>query len=300
MSFYGKPFIRTANRSNCIGEKTNLRVPVGTDQTVPHQEVSLGNSFACRCVSLAKALVPAPLKRWVRKELRRFSVRPPLGWVRFGTLRRLTPISHVFGSDRGLAICHFYIQRFLSTYALDIREHVLEIGDDVYTRQFGGGRITKSDVLHATAGNPKATLIADLTCADHIPSNTFDCIIFTQTLQHIYDPRATIRTLHRILKPGGSLLATFPGISQISRYDMDRWGDYWRFTTASSHRLFAECWPSESVTVEAFGNVLVAAAYLYGLSSVELQREELEVHDPDYQVLITVRAVKPYDTKGIS
>lgn len=282
-----------------VSEVTNRKRHSTTILAGPKHLLASGTPLSARCVSALKMLIPDPLKRWVRKEQHRFSVSPPVGWVHFGSLRRLAPVSSVFGADRGLAICHFYIQRFLSTYALDIREHVLEIGDDVYTRQFGGGRITKSDVLHATAGNPKATLIADLTCADHIPTNTFDCIIFTQTLQHIYDPRATIRTLHRILKPGGSLLATFPGISQISRYDMDRWGDYWRFTTASSHRLFAEFWPPEHVTVEALGNVLVAAAYLYGLSSVELQREELEVHDPDYQVLITVRAVKPDDTKGI-
>jgi len=253
----------------------------------------MGNSFLCRCLSSAKALVPARLKSWVGRGLRRFNVRPPIGWVRFGSLRRLAPISPFFGADRGLAICHFYIQQFLSAHAVDIRGRVLEIGDDSYTRQFGGSRITKSDVLHATAGNPKATVVADLTCADHIPSNTFDCIIFTQTLQHIYDTRAAIRTLHRILKPGGLLLATFPGISQISRYDMDRWGDFWRFTTASAHRLFSEFWPSEGLAVRAHGNVLVAMAYLYGLASVELKTHELEFHDPDYQVLITVRAIKP-------
>jgi hypothetical protein len=80
---------------------------------------------------------------------------------------------------------------------------------------------------------------------------------------------------------------------------MERWGDYWRFTTASSYRLFSEFWPSEGLTVEAYGNVLVAMAYLYGLSSVELKTPELEYHDRDYQVLITVRAVKPHDAMGV-
>ena len=40
-------------------------------------------------------------------------------------------------------------------------------------------------------------------------------------------------------------------------------------------------------------------AYLYGLSSGELKTPELEYQDPDYQVLITVRAVKPHDAKGV-
>jgi SAM-dependent methyltransferase len=241
--------------------------------------------------STAKKIVPStvyrPILAWWRK-----SHRP-----HWGSLRRLTPISRAFGLDRGLPICWYYIQSFLSFYAQDIRGHVLEIGDDSYTRKFGGERVTKSDVLHVTEGNPKATIVANLTCADQIPSDTFDCIIFTQTLQHIYDVRATIRTIHRILRPGGVLLATFPGISQISRYDMDRWGDYWRFTTACAHKLFGEFWPSEYVIIESFGNVLVAISYLQGLASTELRADELEFRDPDYQVLITVRAVKPLSNK---
>jgi ubiquinone/menaquinone biosynthesis C-methylase UbiE len=44
--------------------------------------------------------------------------------------------------------------------------------------------------------------VADLTHADHIPSDTFDCIICTQVLFLIFDVRTAIRTLYRILKPG--------------------------------------------------------------------------------------------------
>jgi hypothetical protein len=95
-----------------------------------------------------------------------------------------------------------------------------------------------------------------------------------------------------MLRPGGVVLATMPGISQIVRYDMDRWGDYWRFTTLSARRIFECAFPGGDIGVEAHGNVLVAAAFLYGLSSRELRPEELERNDPDYEVLITVRAVK--------
>jgi len=207
-------------------------------------------------------------------------------------MRRLTPVSRVFGFDRGQCIDRYYIENFLAHHANDIQGHVLEIGDDEYTKSFGGERVTRSDVLHAAEGNTKATIVADLTCANHIPTDTFDCIIFTQTLQFIYDVRAALRTLYRILKSGGVLLATFPGISQISRYDMDRWGDYWRFTTLSARRLFEEVFPPENVTVGAHGNVLVAVAFLHGLSAEELRREELDYHDPDYELIITVRALK--------
>ena len=242
-------------------------------------------------------LVSQRLKQAIKRVVPQVVYRPILRWwrrrgVRWGTLRRLTPVSRVFGFDRGLCIDRYYIENFLARHADDIRGRVLEIGDDAYTRRFGEERVTRSDVLHVAEGNPKATIVADLTCADHIPTDAFNCIIFTQTLLFIYDVRTALRHLHRILKPGGVLLATFPGISQISRYDMERWGDYWRFTDASARRLFSDVFGPENVTVETCGNVLVACAFLHGLAAQELNPEELDYHDPDYQVLITVRAVK--------
>lgn len=39
-------------------------------------------------------------------------------------------------------------------------------------------------------------------------------------------------------------------------------------------------------------NVLVACAFLHDLAAQELKPEELDSNDPDYQALITVRAVK--------
>lgn len=236
--------------------------------------------------------MPAPLKRWVRKELRRYSMRPPLGWVRFGTLRRLTPISPIFGLDRGHGIDRYYIEAFLQRHSSDIRNHVLEIAEPLYTRKFGGSKVTHSAVLHAVPGNARATLVGDLVTGQGIPREAFDCIILTQTLPFIYDVRAAIATVFAALKPGGILLATVPGISQISRYDMERWGDYWRFTTLSSRRLLEEVFPVTNVSVEAHGNVHAAIAFLAGLAVEELSQEALDYRDPDYELLITLRAVK--------
>jgi SAM-dependent methyltransferase len=169
---------------------------------------------------------------------------------------------------------------------------VLEIGDDSYTRKFGGDRVRIRDVLHVAEGNPSATIVGDLTCADHIPSARFDCLILTQTLHFVYDFRLAVRTIYRILKPGGVVLVTFPGISQISN---DQWADswFWSFTTLSAQRIFGEVFPKRNIKVEAFGNVLAAVAFLEGISFDELTKEELNHSDRCYELLITVRAVKP-------
>ena len=236
--------------------------------------------------------LPQAALRWVRRRWQALTRWPPVGRVHFGNLRRITPISGEFGLDRGRAIDRYYIETFLSRHVADIRGHVLEIGDNRYTQKFGGARVTRSDVLHVYPGNSSATLVADLANAGDIPADSFDCIILTQTLQFIYDARAAMNHLHRILKPDGRLLVTLPGISQISRYDMDRWGDFWRFTTLSGRRLFEEKFAAGSVTVETYGNVLAAIAFLEGLALEELQPEELDYSDHDYQLVIAIRAVK--------
>ena len=239
------------------------------------------------------AILPAALRRWLnlkRQALRRW---PPVGMVEFGSLRRITPISQSFGLDRGLCIDRYYIEHFLEQCSGDIKGEVLEVGDDVYTVRFGGERVTKSDVLHVTEDNARATIVADLTQAEQIPSDAYDCIVLTQTLQFIYDVRKAIQTLYRILKPNGVLLVTLSGVNRISRYDMDRWGEYWRFTTLSASRLFEEVFPPTRVTVQAYGNVLAAVAFLHGLAATELRQEELNYCDPDYDILIAVRVVKP-------
>jgi len=163
--------------------------------------------------------------------------------------------------------------------------------DDTYTRKYGGGRVKVSEVLDVVEDNQQATIIADLTRADHVPSDTFDCIILTQTLLLIYDVRSAIQTLYRILKPGGVLLATFPGIAPTSCRALNE-HYYWGFTRLSARQLFEEVFPAANLNVEAHGNVLAAIALLHGLAAEELRQEELDYRDPDYEVLLTLRAVK--------
>lgn len=171
----------------------------------------------------------------------------------------------------------------------DVRGRVLEILSADYTRRYGHD-VEKSDVLHPTADNPDATLIGDLATGVGIPDAAFDCVICTQTLHLIYDLPGAIATLHRALAPGGVLLATLPSVSQISRYDADRWGDYWRVTSLAARRLFSHDFDDPEVT--GHGNVLAAISFLHGITTEDLRPEELDYSDPDYEVLIAVRAVR--------
>ena len=218
---------------------------------------------------------------------------PPVGHVRPESLWRVRPISRVYGMDRGQPLDRYYIEQFIAAHQGAIRGRVLEIADNSYTRRFGGTRVTQSDVLHIEEGHPHVTIVADLSKGENLPSNTFDCVICTQTLPFIFDLQAVVKTLQRIMKPGGTLLVTVPGITKISRYDVERWGHYWSFTRLSIARLFGDVFGEANVQVASSGNVLAATAFLQGLARQELTTQELAYYDPDYELIITARVEKP-------
>ncbi|HYC86142.1 MAG TPA: methyltransferase domain-containing protein, partial [Chryseosolibacter sp.] len=216
---------------------------------------------------------------------------PKPGKVNAGDFQRVTPFSFDFGFDRGGPVDRFYIENFLEANREHVTGSVLEIGDNAYTMRFGGDRVKRSDILHVDSRNEKATYIGDITHVPEIPSGFFDCIIFTQTLHLIYDFKSAVQTCHRILKPGGCLLLTVPGISQV---DYGEWKDYWlwSFTDTSIRRLLSESFQEKNVHVKSYGNVYVATAFLYGMGLPEVKKDFLFYHDPAYQVLISARAVK--------
>lgn len=227
------------------------------------------------------------LKRYLQALLRR---RAP---VNFGDAGSLQPASRIFGLERGTPIDRYYIERFLRQQAELIRGEVLEIGCNEYTRRIGGAAVARSHVLAAAAAQPReGTIIGDLTDRSTLPAAAMDCFICTQTFNFIYDLQQAVQGTHHLLKPGGTLLATVAGISQISRYDMERWGDYWRFTTASLQRLFEPAFGA-SVTVASHGNLPASLAFLQGLCVEDLPDAALlDPVDPDYQMLLTVVARK--------
>jgi SAM-dependent methyltransferase len=232
------------------------------------------------------------IRAWCRR-VRWFATGTPApGSVDFGDLRRTSPFCADFGFSRGQAVDRIYIEQFLSDRSSDIRGNVLEILDDSYTRRFGSADVLRRDVLDIDPANKNATLIADLTSAPHVAEEQFDTIIITQTLQLIFDVPAALSTLHRLLRPGGVLLVTVPGISSIgSRRECHRsW--CWSFTDTALRRLLTAHFAEHEIATHTYGNVLAATGFLQGLAAEEFSREELSVVDSDYPVIVAARAVK--------
>jgi hypothetical protein len=238
-----------------------------------------------------RRVVPASLRTQLRPLratlVERRRRRPP----NLGDLRRVTPIDSNWGFERGTPIDRVFVERFIGEHARDIRGRVLEIAAPDYTTAFGRG-VTHIDILMATEGNREATIVGDLADAPQIPDDTFHCAIVTQTLQFVYDTSAALATLERVLAPEGVLLATMPGLTKISRVEDEQFGEWWHFTGRSVRRRAEGAFGAEKVAVETYGNVLAASGFLYGLAASDLEPAELNVHDPLFEVVIGLRAVK--------
>ena len=231
------------------------------------------------------------MKLHFKKLARIFRFIFPKSRVIFNDLARTEPVSRLFGFDRGTPIDRYYVEKFLQTHSQLIQGRVLEVADNYYTVKFGQPELI-SEILHYNDTNSKATLVGDLTKPEFLPQDCFDCFICTQTLNFIYQTREAMRGCHALLKPGGVLLGTVSGLAQISRYDMERWGDYWRFTDRSIKMLLEET-GFIGAEVIPMGNMLAATALLQGLAIEDLPHTSLlDKPDEDYQVTICFLARK--------
>ncbi|HEV8514999.1 MAG TPA: methyltransferase domain-containing protein [Cyclobacteriaceae bacterium] len=205
-------------------------------------------------------------------------------------MRSTQPVSKIFGWDRGIPIDRYYIEYFLKKNQNYIQGKVLEIAESKYSKQFGTG-VTSFEILHVEQRS-NVTIVGDLTKLESLPRNTIDCFICTQVLNFIYDFHKAIEGAHHLLKPEGVMLATVSGISQISRYDADRWGHFWSFYPQGIERAFKRVFGEHNVEVTAYGNSLSAISFVKGIAHQELTEAELNFHDADYPVTITIVARK--------
>lgn len=206
----------------------------------------------------------------------------------WGNLRRTRPFSEYFGFERGTPVDRFYLDRFLSRERAAIRGDVLEVQVGSATRRYG------SDVAKAHTVDIRPdyspTYLCDLArSASVIPSDAYDCFLLPNTLSFLRDLEGCLRQALRIVRPGGTILATASGIGPLTA-DVP---DYWRLSADGWREVAARVWPGCEIQVVSYGNALAAVAAVLGLAHEELSPRELDVADPRYPVLVSLRCRKP-------
>jgi len=212
-------------------------------------------------------------------------------------LFRTAPMSDEFGFDRGTPVDRYYIEKFLHQNRQYVKGRILEVATDLYATRYARLNEMTTDepiveTLHYDGTEDEVSIIGDLTKPDTLPEKRYDCFICTQVYQFIYDVPKALEGSYHLLKDGGVLLATVGGISQIARSEMDKYGDYWRFTNKSIELLFNETMFSH-VEIVPMGNVMASCAFLQGMALEELPNKTLlDVMDENYQLIIGIKAVK--------
>jgi SAM-dependent methyltransferase len=205
------------------------------------------------------ASVP-PARRWLRSRHERGDDIPPVGLVRFGDLRSVEPIGRVGTADRGEGVRGYYARAFVAAQPEAGRGAVLELDATDLSALSSGGSM-------------------------------YDCVVVSSGLEYVDDARVVLRRVHDALRPGGVALIMAGGIARNGRHASVPGLSWHRhFTALSLGRLCGEVFTPERVTVTTYGNVLAAAALLHGLGAAELSAAELDHRDPDYELVIGVRA----------
>lgn len=248
------------------------------------QALRMGRQRSSPARAVVAALPPTAVSRLRR--IRADGPRRLFRGVSWGELRTSRPHSRLYGYDRGTPVDRWYIEAWLARNGDAIRGRCLEIGDDGYTRRFGGAAVDQVDILNDVTGHPQTTFVGSLTDPDLLPSDTFDCMVITQTLHLIDDVWAAVASLAASLRSGGTLLVTLPGITPLT--EDGKWKHYWTFTDHSARLLFEESF--DVVDIDVFGNLTAATAFLHGLAADELKQSEMTPVDRKFPVTIAVRA----------
>jgi hypothetical protein len=241
------------------------------------------------------ARIPLPALRDRRRTLRRL-LRPRWAYV---LSHSPGPISSMVGTDRGTPIDRVAIEGFLSHHQERVRGRVLEVKDRKYTTRFGGGgaagRVTRSDVLDINRENKDANILDDIRSLATIPDGTYDCLIVTQVLQYVDDLDAAIRSIRRVLAPGGSAIVTVPTVGKLDGQEDKVAGHYWRLTPDSARHLFSKRFGNDPAHLEihGWGNARLAAAFLSGLCVEDLSPRTFSSYDPLFACGVLIRATRP-------
>jgi SAM-dependent methyltransferase len=109
----------------------------------------------------------------------------------------------------------------------------------------GGKRERRRGQFKPTAGdgtrwifvNLDSASAPDLLCdvtAVPLPDATADCVLCTEVLEHLPDPRACVSEAHRLLRPGGRFIASVPFMYPVHPDPRD----FHRFAPDGLRRLF--------------------------------------------------------------
>ena len=195
-----------------------------------------------------------------------------------------TPRSTKFGFDRGTPIDRKYINDFLLSHKQIVVGQCIEIGDSEYCEMLGVAP-ANTFVLGANVAVGTNTIPGDLARRNTLPDQRFDTFICTQTLNFIFEFDTAIENARKLVKGNGYFIGTVSGVAQVSIYDAERWGDFYRFTPEAIDRHLRKHFPHVEIFV--YGNHYALMNYLTGHAYEDLRYpQEIWKPDPRFPMIV--------------
>lgn len=115
---------------------------------------------------------------------------------------------------------------------------VLDVGagDAPYAELFAHTEYVTLDWESSPHAGGRTAAISASADAIPLPDASFDIVVLTQVLEHVRRPAVVLGEIARVLRPGGTLLATVPFVWELHEEPHD----YWRFTPYALRALLED------------------------------------------------------------
>ena len=108
----------------------------------------------------------------------------------------------------------------------DLNKVVVELGS--------GNRRLRAGIINVDLFPfPNVDIVADI-AAIPFPDNSIDVVVLETVLEHVADPWSVVKEVHRVLRPGGSVVCSTPFVFPYHGYP----NHYWNFSRDGLEVLF--------------------------------------------------------------